>query len=323
MDLTTRISAEFLPTKLSKFGIPDELAVLFFANYNSNKTSRGYFLDSCHFIDFVTSHFPLITDIKEVRSSHVVAYRKFMENSKYAPNTVARRLTAIGQFYQFLKKENFLAYDPTDNVKRPKAEVQTPTEALDDEEAQKVIDYLNTLDRLCPKRLATIILLSTGIRRAEVLSARFKDFYQYNGNSYLRVVGKGRKEVIKLIPDWVAEQIIFFMNDLSSHCLENLTDTHLISWVPAQKKIPKKVAGTGVSEYIKTVIRAVGIKKRISPHSLRASYITSAFYGGMDAFKIQEDAGHASINTTVSYKKRVKSHDDSPVNFIPFLKRRA
>jgi site-specific recombinase XerD len=323
MDLTTRLSAEFLPTKLSGFGIPSDLAVLFFANYNSNKTSRGYFLDTCHFIDFMKDHFPMITDVKEVRSSHVVAYRKFMESLQYAPNTVARRLTAIGQFYTFLRREGFLAYNPTESVKRPKTEVQKPTEALDDEEAEKVIGYLNTLDGLCPKRLAVLILLSTGIRRAEVLSLKFKDFYQHNEKSFLRVVGKGRKEVIKLLPDWMAQEVISYRDHISAHSEGDLSDQFIVSWIPAQKKIPKRVAGTSISEYIKVVCRAVGITKRISPHSLRASYITSAFFGGMDGFKIQEDAGHASINTTISYKKRVKSHEDSPVNFIPFLQRKA
>lgn len=323
MDLTTKGPSEFLPTKLTQFGIPDDLAVLFFANYNSDKTSRGYYLDSCHFIDFINSHFALITDAREIRATHVIAYRKYMENMKYAPNTVARRLSAISQFFLFLKKERHISYDPTETVKRPKLEVLTPTEALDDDEAGKVIDFLNTLDSLCPKRLASLILLSTGIRRAEVLSIKFKDFYRYNGESYLRVVGKGRKEVIKMIPSWIAVQIEAFMDHLTAHCGSDLQDQFLISWIPAQKKVPKKVAGTSISEFIKFVCREAGIKKRISPHSFRASYITSAFYGGMDPFKIQEDAGHKSINTTISYKKRVKSHDDSPIHFIPFLKKRA
>lgn len=302
-------------------GITPQLIGAFFANFTSKETADGYFRDVTLFFEFSHSRFPMISHVREYNQSHIIIYRDHLEKGGYAPKSVRRKITALSQFFKYLKSIGLILLDPTDRVKVKKAIVRTHTEALEDEEAKRVIDHLDGRKVLCPKRLAIYILLATGIRRAEVLNIRIGDFYKYNDRHYLRVVGKNDKEVTKFIPDWVASEIQDYINHLNSFKNNPSSNDLMISWVTSQKKEIKPVAIKTLHQYIKNLMATLEINKRISAHSFRATYITSAFESGMDIYKIQADAGHSSINTTIHYNKRVKRKEESPAHFISFLKK--
>lgn len=292
----------------------DRLIFEFIENRRSENTKESYRRDIKCFFDFIVTYFPDIDHPQLIDGIHCTSYNKYLkEVKKYSPKTIQRRLAGVSKFFVFLQLKKMMVSNPLALVERDKGVTKTPTEALEDEEVVMVKEEALKVSDSNPYALGVLILIATGIRREEVLSVRYSDFYAHNGKNYLRVVGKGGKEVVKLIPNWLMQKIDLFYE---LHCIEK--DSYLL--VSKKKSGVVQCNSVGIWRYINKVISELGINKRISPHSFRATYITNAISHNFDLHKIQADVGHTDIKTTMGYNKRVKRIDDSPVSAIPYLR---
>lgn len=307
-----------LMTELVLVKFWDRVLFEFLENLNTETTRSGYRTDLKLFTNFLKVAFPEVQDFSKVESLHCIAYRKYLNSKKYASKSIHRKLTSISTFYEFLVIKEAIKTNPMGIVKRGTAAAVNPTEALDDDEAMSVIKIIETWE-VGPYKAIMFILLATGIRRAEVLNICLKDFVVYDGKVYLRVVGKGGKEVEKLIPDWIYQHVVDHLNSLSAQGVTINPGDKI--FVYKTKKNIWPVTTVSLHRRIKLLIIQAGISKRISTHSFRATYITSAIDTGIDTYKLQQDVGHSDIKTTMSYNRKKKKRGDSPANFVPFLKR--
>jgi len=129
--------------------------------------------------------------------------------------------------------------------------------------------------------------------------------YIHLNMALLQTIGKGDKE--RIVP----------LGDMAIHWLEvYLSDARpiLVSKQPNETALfvnshGKKLTRQGIWKNLKEIVRAAGIHKTVTPHTLRHSFATHLLENGADLRTVQELLGHADIFTTQIYthitKKRM------------------
>ena len=199
-------------------------------------------------------------------------------------STIGRRLSTLSSFYKYCQTEEILDRNPAANVRRPKVNDESRTLGLDRNELGALLVQAGLGD-LRDGALITLLALN-GLRISEALNADIDDFSTERGHRTLAIVRKGGKHVtIPIAPRtgraldlYIAERTIgpIFLGveggRMDRHCADRI---------------------------VKRLVKRAGIDKRISPHSLRHSFITAALDAGVPLRDVQEAASHADPRTTM------------------------
>jgi len=144
------------------------------------------------------------------------------------------------------------------------------------------------------------LMLLTGIRRAEICDLKRGDLKTDGDEVNLYILGKGKKVRLNPIsdPDFLKSLAKYFKkvknldkpNEPMFYNLRSLKapGRAQITWATVRYLIPKYV-------------KMAGIKKRITPHSLRHTFLTLTLQAGADLATVKELAGHSNIGTTSTY----------------------
>jgi len=164
------------------------------ANFASTCTRRAYAADVRDFAAF--SGLQTQSELLQVARSHVLAWRHHLQAQGLSPSTQRRKLAALSSLLEHLVDEQLIPTNPARGVRRPRLEShEGRTPALSLEQAQALLEApdANTLKGLRDRAILAVMLLG-GLRRAEVVALRVRDFdCQRAGVSHLRVLGKGGK----------------------------------------------------------------------------------------------------------------------------------
>jgi len=164
------------------------------ANFASACTRRAYAADVRDFAAFSGLQTP--SELLQVARSHVLAWRHHLQAQGLSPSTQRRKLAALSSLLEHLVDEQLIPTNPARGVRRPRLEThEGKTPALSLEQAQALLEApdANTLKGVRDRAILAVMLLG-GLRRAEVVTLRVRDFdCQRAGVSHLRVLGKGGK----------------------------------------------------------------------------------------------------------------------------------
>ncbi|MDP3108095.1 tyrosine-type recombinase/integrase [Hydrogenophaga sp.] len=164
------------------------------ANFASACTRRAYACDVRDFVVF--SGLQRQSDLLKVARSHVLAWRHHLQAQGLSPSTQRRKLAAISSLLEHLVDEQLIPTNPARGVRRPRLEShEGKTPALSLAQAQALLEApdAHTLKGVRDRAILAVLLLG-GLRRAEVVALRVRDFdLQRAGVSHLRVMGKGGK----------------------------------------------------------------------------------------------------------------------------------
>jgi len=207
----------------------------------------------------------------------------------------ARLISGIKAFFRYMAYEDYLENNPADLLEAPKLKRTLP-DVLSLEEVTQMIDSID-LSHLHGNRDKAMIemLYGCGLRVSELITLRINDLYFDDG--FIRVIGKGDKE--RLVP----------VGALSIKAVSLYLDYHRLKTV-AKKGDQEilflnhrrgRLSRAAIFDLIKKLAQQVGIKKNISPHSLRHSFATHLMEGGANIRSVQEMLGHVSISTTEIY----------------------
>ncbi len=296
----------------------------FFSNFESLHTRKSYRIDITQFFDFLKENFSEVSSYAEVERVHVVAFRNWLTDNSLAPKSINRKIAANSSFFDFLIEKSMIQFNPCSSIKRPRQEVIQPTNDLSDEQIGELLSLIDGLKGPGLLHKAVIYtLFTTGIRKAELINLRRKNFSTRDSHYIIEVRAKGGKQLTKVVHPKCAEVILEYINYLES----SGEKVHAEDWIFRPSKNPlepthiiKPLNPKSVDYIIKTWCKKAGIHHRISPHSARASYIGSALDSGIDLYKVSKDVGHASVKTTEEYNKRRQKMEDSPVFGLGFLK---
>ena len=233
-------------------------------------------------------------DVLDVKLEDLEHFAAFISDLGIGPRSLARILSGVRQFYRFLVIDGYLEVDPTELLESPKQPDHLP-EVLSTAEVD-LLEQAIDLSKWEGHRNRAIIevLFSCGLRVSELTNLKLSNLYIEE--QYIRVMGKGSKE--RLVP-------------ISPRALDELNywfaDRNLMKIKPGEEdyvflnRRGQHLTRTMILIMIKRYAVEAGIKKTISPHTLRHSFATSLLEGGADLRAIQAMLGHESIGTTEIY----------------------
>ena len=295
----------------------------FFENFQSEHTKKAYEADLKQFFTFIHENIGRLKSIEEIERIHVIAFRNDLQNNNNAPKTVIRKLAAINSYCEFLMEKGLLNINPATGVKRPRDEVITPTNDLTDAQVKLVIDAVKT-DSLTGHLHKSILSLmfATGLRKSELIHLKLSDYTEQDGFKVIQFMGKrGKMNHVPLHPTAAYH--------LDRYILEMKSESRLTSpdeWLfqPTRNNtdphhLNKNLMPASVDFIIKKYCHMVGIETRISPHSARATMISSLLEHGCDLYRVSQLVNHSNVKTTQGYDKRDRKISDSPVFGLKFF----
>jgi len=229
-----------------------------------------------------------------VRRGTIVAYMIFMERSGKSVATVARRLSALRCFYQWMHREGLVSEDPTVDLEAPRLQKKLPR-VMSVAEVERLLEQPDPSTPIGLRDRAMLELLyATGVRVSEIV---YLDTQDVNWElSYIRCRGKGGKE--RVVPFGSVAQL--WLERYLRHARPRLARS---GHDPALflNHQGKRLTRQGFWKIVKKYARQAGISRAIAPHSLRHSFATHLLENGADLRAVQEMLGHADISTTQIY----------------------
>lgn len=218
-----------------------------------------------------------------------------------SPRSQARIISGLRTYYKFLMLDGFTETDPTELLESPKQGEHLP-EVLSVEEVDAMLKAIDLSKPEGQRNHAIIeMLFSCGLRVSELVNLKLSNLYIEEG--FIRVFGKGSKE--RLVP-------------ISRRAIEDLRywfiDRNALSIKPGEQdyvflnRRGSHLTRTMILIMIKNTAADAGIKKVVSPHTLRHSFATALLEGGADLRSIQAMLGHERIGTTEIYTHLDMSH---------------
>jgi integrase/recombinase XerC len=280
-----------------------------FVDYMRNRrgysvhTLRNYRTDLLNFLDFLSAKRGLKEEEKalmEIGSIEPLLIREYMGGlfRGYNRRTIARKMSALRSFFNFLDRSCFYKGNPVADISTPKQGKYIPS-YLPIDEMFKLLEGPDKKTPLGMRDLAIIeVLYSSGIRVAELSGLNMTDI-DFEGR-LIKVLGKGNKERIVPIGRKALEAVRNYLDAV-------LPLRKKLQYV-SSKAVPVFINSRGgrlttrsVGSIIKHYALASGLITDISPHSLRHTFATHLLDGGADLRSVQEMLGHMSLSTTQKY----------------------
>lgn len=228
-------------------------------------------------------------EILSVQRAHIELYARWSEERGLARSTISRRLSTICGFYRYCSQEAAIDRDPAAYVRRPKIDYESHTLGLDRNELGAFLVQAG----LCGGRDHALmcLLALNGLRISEALGADIENLDYQRGHRTLFVHRKGHKTAtIPLAPRTATSLDLYIGERTSGPLFLNADGT---------RRLDRHAA----ARIVRRLAKAAGIDKRISPHSLRHSFITAALDAGVPLRDVQEAASHADPRTTMRYDR--------------------
>lgn len=257
----------------------------------SQNTISAYEHDLKRYVRFLDDHG---CRPDNARQEDVVALFYAFREIGLAPASIARNFSTIRTFYKFLRGEGLAKIDPTEYLDGPKLWKRLPL-VLDLHEVEQLIRQPDTATELgCRDRAMLELLYGCGLRISELINLHIPNLLLSEG--YLRVFGKGSKEravpmgryAVKSVEDYLSRARPVIDKGIGE-------DVVFLNWRG------RSLSRMGVWKILRTYVKAAGIEKQVSPHTLRHSFATHLLEGGADLRVVQEMLGHADISTTQIY----------------------
>ncbi|WP_462422278.1 site-specific tyrosine recombinase XerD [Salinicoccus sp. Marseille-QA3877] len=252
---------------------------------------NSYRQDLKHYSNYLADE--EITSLDKVDTELLIQFIKFLSEKGLSAKTISRTQSTLRNFHQFLLNQNIIEMNPAVKLTAVRSEKKLP-EYLTIEEMEIL---LNTPDNSpAGMRDSTLmeVLYASGIRVSELISIKRADVNTEMG--FIRVSGKGSKERIVPITDFVAKKLDHYVTDIRPQLLKGDDNEDLF--------ITNRGRGftrQGLWKTIKKYETLSGISKNITPHTFRHSFATHLIENGADLRAVQEMLGHSDISTTQIY----------------------
>ena len=263
----------------------------------SDNTLYSYKNDLNQFHQYLQSK--EIKEIENLNEDLLLSFLSFLKR-KYNPRSVMRKVSAVKGLLKFLQREGYIEGGLYEKFETPTPSKSLP-KVLSVEEIESLLSQPDTSNIYGIRDKALLELLySSGLRISEASNLRIDDI-DLEGE-FLRCRGKGQKERIvplgSIAKKWLREYISGARLALAKR------DTR---WLFLRKG-GGKLSRVSMWKIVKKYAKMAGIKKDISPHTLRHSFATHLLEGGADLRSIQEMLGHSSITTTEIYTHISRKH---------------
>ncbi len=252
-------------------------------NYSPN-TVKAYLNDINNFNIFIKK------DLLNISPMDIHNYLKHISN--LSAKTISHNLSSLKNFYNYLQKNELINYNPTDEIDRPKIEQKIP-EFLSLEEVSNLLNIPVENEYNARDKAILELLYSSGIRISELTNLEMANIDLEE--CLIRVMGKGSKERIIPLGDYAIDALKNYIINYR-HILNKKNTTYIFL-----NNQGGKLSRQFIFKTIKKYALKKGIRKNISPHTLRHTFATHLLKNGADLRIIQELLGHENLSTTQIY----------------------
>ncbi|MDC3085774.1 tyrosine recombinase XerC [Pelagibacteraceae bacterium] len=264
----------------------------------SDNTLISYKHDVKSFIDFMSTHTGSEVSIKYLNDMKISDFRSFLSylrNKDISSTSIARIISSLKSFFNYLLNTNLIESTVVQSLRTPKQKKSLPR-PISSELAIETIKHAQDMEKEkwigLRNKSILMLLYGCGLRISEALNLNFEDI---NENDYLIIKGKGNKERMVPLMDYVKNDIENYIHE----CPKNfMKDDPLFVGKRLDRLSPR------IIQYVLEKIRHnLSLPETATPHALRHSFATHLLNSGGDLRTIQELLGHSSLSTTQKYTK--------------------
>lgn len=268
----------------------------------AENTLISYKRDLMHYADHIKNKC-FIEDWNNVHRKQIMSFLVLLQQEGKSASTIARAISSIRSFHQFLIREQLVQQDASIHIETPKKERQLPG-TLSMEEVDRLLEIKGNEPLDIRNKAMIEMLYATGLRVSEIIDLQLSDMHLTMG--FIRCVGKGNKERIVPLGDIATEAVERYVQR-ERRILMKQKKTHKHVFVNHHGR---PLSRQGFWKVLRTIATEAGFTKQITPHTLRHSFATHLLENGADLRAVQEMLGHSDISTTQIYthvtNKRLK-----------------
>lgn len=272
------------------------VAYLQYEKSASPYTVKNYSTEIREFINFAADED--VADWAAVDVPLIRRYLLWLSSRNLAQASVARRLSELRSFAQYLMRNGEIAQNPFRQVSLPRLPERLPRYL----EYGEVLAMLRVPDVATPAglrdRAILEVMYASGIRVSEVVGLNVGDYEREEAR--LRVWGKGAKERIAFLGEPACRALDAYLAQgrprlLAAARRPTATNALFVN------RFGLRLSARSVDTLVRETALAAGITRRVTPHVLRHTFATHLLNGGADLRFIQEMLGHSDISTTQVY----------------------
>lgn len=251
-------------------------------NYSKN-TEISYREDITNFLNYLEKK---QLNYKKIDGEIIRDYLKYLDEAKLKNSTIARRISALRTFYNYLLNKNIVDTNLFNSIRNPKLEKKLPN-YLSYEELAKILDNIDISTKVgLRNRLLVEMFYATGCRVSEMINIKVSDINKSNNS--IRIMGKGKKMRIVYFGEYARDYLDRYLP---------LIDTDYLFTQESRDKLSIH----DVEYIISDLVKNLALKTHVTPHTLRHTFATHLLNNGADIKTVQELLGHSSLNTTGIY----------------------
>jgi integrase/recombinase XerD len=281
----------------------ERLVALYLRTLTSPQTIKTYNTELSLFISFVEGEAG--KGLGELTAEDISLYREHLLGT-YAAATAAKKLAVLRRFLIFTYMAGATTVNPEALrffAKSPRVRQDAAYNVLTEDELSRMLNAARASNYRDYVMLA--VMAGCGLREAEVVGVRIGDFREAAADQVLlRVLGKGDKvRNVPISPDlWRLIQRFVLLTERSFTSHPDSRKPLFTSRVGKDKPLTTR----SVQNIVKKYVRAAGITKAISPHSIRHTVGTNMAVNEAPLLVIQQFLGHSDPKTTMRYIRRAE-----------------
>lgn len=279
------------------------------------RTLREYADDLKRFFEYFKQHLEAGLTLQTMDDRSIRDFLTYLKvDRKFTARAINRKIAALKNYFRYLVHEGVIAKSPLSEMKSLKLPKHLP-KVLSEEEVVQVLEQKPTLDVGVskPRRGRKVseqalhyartrddaileLFYATGMRISEVVGLDLADVDF--GEKTLKVTGKGNKQRMVLMNETAAEALRAWL------ACRPTGQTHAVFLNQRGQRISVRA----IEYMFARRLRAAGIVRPASPHTLRHSFATHMLEGGSDLMTIKELLGHENLSTTQIYTNISMQH---------------
>lgn len=299
-----------------------DIVLHFLLSFPSNHTKRSYLFDIKEFICFTNSININLEYISQIDEKLLILWHDFLtEKNNLTQKTIRRKLNSLSSLLEFCKKRKLITTNPMIFIQKPRYVEESKTNAFTVEEVKQILFYLETESETLFQEnnksrkyksaflnyTILVTLFSVGMRVNELCELKMKDIEFSSDFTRLHMTSKGNKEHSPIIHPKASQIIKKYIEQMRM----NAKDEDYLFIRTQSVSNATKLSQVGIYKMVTEISKRLGIEKKVSPHSCRASLATILHNQGVPIGQIQTLLNHQEITTTAMYIKKADEIKES------------
>jgi len=258
----------------------------------SENSIEAYLNDVAKLSSFATE---VSKDLNQLSLEDLFSFMKWLTELGLAERSQARIVSGVKAYYNYLVLERLIDASPAELLEVPKLTRKLP-EVLEHNEIESMLETMDMSKPSAQRDRAIIeVMYSCGLRVSELIGLKINDIDYLE--QLVLVTGKGNKQRLIPIGSEALKHTQLYLNHIRNQQAESKSGAGILFLNNRGGALSRVY----VFKLIKRLAAEAGIRKNVSPHTLRHSFATSLVEAGADLRAVQQMLGHKSITTTEIY----------------------